>query len=261
MATFDPPLRCHDLVALMHVAIGTGDLHASHQNSIPLHHLSGGILDSEEGNERTLPILDALASICISEPIRQVVAVGLQWDQHESRICLTIAENGPVKRDLVSYLTKVWDTLRKLSIQFSSARCLPYKTTPPIPQRKVSPMMPAGVGRDIRISLFRHIYLYTRAKNQQRVAKWLPGLEEFMKVFYKLRGRVLIGFDHDLHVAFRALKCAYCKLERNCIMNQLQKDWEILYSMFEVGTCRVTKITGQNVNFCHDIAHEVQVGK
>jgi len=66
MSTIYYSLRYHDLVALMHVAIGSDAHHTYRQDKIPLMHVTGGILQTNEGNGRTFPILDALASIGVS---------------------------------------------------------------------------------------------------------------------------------------------------------------------------------------------------
>ena len=83
MLTIPNSLRCHDLVALIHVAIGSDAHHTHHQNKILLASLTSGILEPHEGNERTFPILDALATISVSQPTSHVVAIGFQC-KHES---------------------------------------------------------------------------------------------------------------------------------------------------------------------------------
>lgn len=70
-------LKLHDLVALMSVAIGMDADNTSRKNHIELSNMIGRILNYDEGKERTFPILDALASICVSEPNAQVVSIGL----------------------------------------------------------------------------------------------------------------------------------------------------------------------------------------
>ena len=83
MLTIHNSLRCHDLVALIHVAIGSDAHHTYHQNNILLASQTSGILETNEGNERTFPILDTLATISMSHPTSHVVAIGFQC-KHES---------------------------------------------------------------------------------------------------------------------------------------------------------------------------------
>ena len=252
------PLKCHDLVALMHVATGTSPHHTLRQNEIELANVQGGMLDDHEGNQRTFLILDALASISVSKPIGQVVAIGLQWKQDESKICLTVAENGPVMESLTPYLATVWDLLRALSIRYSVQRTITSKPEQRIQQhRRISPIIPQGVGRDLRIALFRHIYIYTREKNRQRVMKWLPSLEVFMKRFYATRKTELIGLERDLDLAYYALQCALRDYEGRSVKQQDEKYWEEMHAFFEVAMARVIAITKQDIPFCDDIVSQV----
>jgi len=254
------PLKCHDLVALMHVATGTGPHHTLPRNQIELAKVQGGILDDDEGNQRTFPILDALASISVSKPIGQVVAIGLQWKQEACKVCLTIAENGKVEKSLTGYIAHVWDLLRALSIRYSVQRTITSIPAQRVQQhRRISPIIPEGVGRDLRIALFRHIYTYTREKNRQRIMKCLPALEAFMKRFYETRETELIGFERDLDLAFRTLQCGFRDYDIKPREQQDDKYWEELHAFWEIGTGRVMRITKKDISFCDDIV--AQVGK
>ncbi|PUU80219.1 hypothetical protein B9Z19DRAFT_1123898 [Tuber borchii] len=96
-----------DLVALMSVAIGNKAHHTGRETQIDLANVTGGVLDYNEGKERKFPILDALASICVSKPKSQVVAIWLQLKLENSKLCLTIAEKSKVDPGLICYLQEV----------------------------------------------------------------------------------------------------------------------------------------------------------
>jgi len=260
MSVINAPLKYYKLVALMHVAIGDEAHHTNRQNEIPLGNVQGGILDTDEGNKRTFPILDALASICVSEPVGQVVAIGLQWKPQDSKICLTIAENRKVQKTIIPYLTKVWGMLRELSTTFAKERFDRYPPGERLhQQRRVSPLMPQGVGRDVRIALFRSIYIYTLKKNQHRVDKWFPRLEAFMQRFYRSRDGQLSRYERDLDLAFHTLKAAFRDYHTKPSDKQDAKYWRSLHALFEVATARVTQLTRQHISFCDIIVAQVGI--
>jgi len=95
------------LVAFIHIAIGTDVHHTPSQSNFLLMSITYGILEKDEANERTFPILDDLASISVSQPTSQVVAIGFQRKQHNSKICFTVAENGNVQKGLVQFLSTI----------------------------------------------------------------------------------------------------------------------------------------------------------
>ena len=121
------PLKVHDLVALMNVAIGSQAHHTPRQNHIPVANITGGLLNYDEGKERTFPILDALASISVSDPKTQVVAIALQLQLKYSKVCLTVAENEKVKDGLVQYLHEVWSMLRVCQASSDAIEHVPVK--------------------------------------------------------------------------------------------------------------------------------------
>ena len=251
-------MNVHNLVALMHVAIGQDAHHSSRKTEIELQSVVAGILQDDEGKERTFPILDALARICVSDAEKQVVAIGLQLQLADRKICLTVAENEDVKNGLVPYLGQAWEILRQLSQEFKQDRL--HRYTPKAYStlhRKVSPTMPQGVGQDIKVRLFRHIYLYTKAKNDYRFSKSWDALEKFMHRFYQCKGIHLLGNDHNLDTAFRALKGAYKDLGQKAVSEQDDKFWKSLFALFEVGTYYVQKLTGSKLLICDVIVAEV----
>jgi len=66
------------LVGLMTIAIGSGSHHTRGRNDILLDNVIDGLLDDDEGKERTFLILDLLASTCVSDAEGQVVAIAFQ---------------------------------------------------------------------------------------------------------------------------------------------------------------------------------------
>jgi len=117
-------LNVHDMVALMHVAIGVQYHYMNHKTAIAYLDIVGGSLGPKEGKQRTFPVLDAPASICVSEPKGQVVAVAVQLQLKEKEICMTLAENREVKSEMVDHLTSICKKLKRLSKEFAVERNL-----------------------------------------------------------------------------------------------------------------------------------------
>ena len=246
----------HDLVALMSLAIGMDHHHTNHISDIPLTDIIGGIVDNEDGNELTFPVLDSLANIRVSSPKGEVVAVALQLQMDLRKIRLTIAKNDEVEQNLVSYLTMIWNMLRTLASQFAKERAQGSKASQWNDFGEVSPPMPPDVGRQLRMKIFRQIYCYTREKNRHRIEKHWDGLHIFMRRFYKTRQAQLEGYELYLDTAYQALRCVFKEYEPKPIEEQDDVYWEKLFALLEVATNRVKKIAGENNYWCNTLSVE-----
>lgn len=141
-----------------------------------------GILpeDNEATNKRTLPILDAIASLCIFQEYRQVVAVALQMNRDEETITLTVAENRPdrVEPRVVAQINSIWEILRTLSDEYWRLRSLSPTMQDPeqwgdrSPEPPIAPELSEG-----RLNLVRLVYTFCWKKMSVRVTKWWPHLD------------------------------------------------------------------------------------
>ena len=169
-----------------------------------LHDFKHGIVENNETNIRTFPILDAIANIAVSRERSQVVAVALQVDHHNEAICLSIAENQSVTADLPNHLENVWEYIRMLSDEYAEQR-----GGEPDEDELQSPDIPLGVALGMKIDIFRIIYEYSLAKQMKRITKWLHSLGHFMKAFVDHRRyHNLNGFGLNLFDGVLALLTA-----------------------------------------------------
>jgi hypothetical protein len=127
-------------------------------------------------DERTIDILDAIASIAIHKPEKQVVAVAFQMDRERKMVRLTIAENDVVSPHVTDYIKKVWELLKRLSDIYTKNRGNEprqgYKEeSPPIPS------IPSALNLMQLIGVT--VYQFSKAKILKRAKKWRPGLVEF----------------------------------------------------------------------------------
>ncbi|RPB04247.1 hypothetical protein L873DRAFT_1460200 [Choiromyces venosus 120613-1] len=138
----------HHLVALMSYAFRgkhDGSSRSLDRTSVNPEY---GVTNKRETNIRTFPILDAIASISVSQERSQVVAVAFQLNSKEREIRLTIAENRDVEPRLVNHLDSVWRKLQALSNEFAADGGLDKN-------EEGSPDIPKDKGLPLRVNIFR----------------------------------------------------------------------------------------------------------
>lgn len=149
--------------------------------------LKNGFSDEPKTNLHTC-VLDALASICVSKPGSQVVAIALQVSSQEHTINLTIAENGYVSSKLEAHLWSVWRKLQDLSHMYEAGR--EEGSSKEATQRVTFPL---------RVAIFSEIYHYSIEKQMKRVHKWWHGLMVLFTRLIKFRkGEPPEGIEEDL---------------------------------------------------------------
>lgn len=116
--TLDP----HHLIALMHYTYYEAQDGSPRRLGLTSLNLKNGFSDEPKTNLQTCFLLDALASICVSKPGSQVVAIALRVSSQEHKINLTIAENDNVSRKLEVHLQSVWRKLQDLSHMYKAGR-------------------------------------------------------------------------------------------------------------------------------------------
>jgi len=149
------------LLALMSHEIGINQNHLDHQSKIEGATFIGRIVNNDEDNSRALPILNGLASICVSDASHQVVAFAIQLNLLDNQMQLTIAENRPVKDSIRDYLVKAWELVQDLGDEFNSQRMRGDRPGQWKEYKGKSPGMAAGVGINKQVAIFSPIYVYT----------------------------------------------------------------------------------------------------
>jgi len=238
--------------------VGTNHDHIDRYKQFSGAGMVGGMLDDEEGIRRTFPLLDAFASLSVSEAEHQVIAIALQLKIGAQKICLTIAENGPVKQSLPGHLKRLWVMLQQLGREFATHR---LKGENPDQWRNFkgqSPGMPVDVGRDRQLAIFKYVYDYAQIKNRSRTEKWLPRLTLFIRELEAVRGGNLIGLENELKTAFRALNCAHNVYDvKTTVGNKDIEHWRELYALLEGATRRVQCLTQDHNGFCENLASSI----
>ena len=171
----------HELIAVMYLAYRGG-----RQNDFPRRldptgrTLVAGITENHETNIRTIPVLDALASIAVCEEKHKVYATALQLDRGNRKIRLVIAGNKGVEDVVVEHLTNIWTKLRDLSNEYAKNR-----GGDPSAGVEKPPDMPAKIGIPLKVAIFREVYLFSQAKHLGRMRKWKDDFVLFMRAFGK----------------------------------------------------------------------------
>lgn len=143
-------------------------------------------VDHDSTNKRTLPILDAMASLSVFEERGQAVAVALQMDRDAKTIHLTVAENrvGRVEPCVVAQIDAIWTILQFLSTEYCKLRSLsrrmedPHEWGDQSSELPITPQLSAA-----REELVRLVYTFCWKKLNIRVEKWWPCLDSMsMKI-------------------------------------------------------------------------------
>lgn len=210
----------HVLVALASVGIGR---YLANDTSRAAHVIA-------YNRAHTFPVLDAIASICVSHPESQAVAVALQIDSESREIRLTIAESGldgKVSQN-IDHITNIWALLRDISDLNTKLRLKSY----PSPSAPI----PTPLNGSHRLKIMSLIYCYSIKKVMKRFTKWWQGLklfaDEFKRVLNDLPGTPDVK-KHFMDM-FLSINYAYDTLQRVSAGIRIPEDeWVILAIMMD----------------------------
>jgi hypothetical protein len=184
----------HALVAIQTVASWKYPTNINKRHNSGKYPPKNGILpvDHDPTNTRTINILDAFASIAIYKPKGQVVAVAMQMDHEQERICLTIAENDTVPDEVIKHIEKVWGMLRELSDEYAKNRNLET----PRGYREKSPEMPVIPSASrIKEMIGTEVYRFSSQKLIARSKKRMAALWNYIVALYKAHKDGSLGDD------------------------------------------------------------------
>jgi hypothetical protein len=139
---------------------------------------ANGIVDDLKANIRTIPILDAIASIAIYEPKEQVVAVAFQQDNKRKQIRLTVAQNDDVPKMLIDHIIEVWKMLRELSDECAST-------------------IDRTIFKRKKDAIITKIYKFSERNLIARAEKWRIDFFEFSKAFIRAFKQGALGDSTD----------------------------------------------------------------
>lgn len=186
------------------------------------------VANNNPTNTRTVRVLDALASLCVSCERSQVVSIALQLNFKTDILSITIAENTSVSDKTVTYLTELWAMLARLSKLYAENRQQGPNPTKWKGYLLKSPeALETLVNLDILVGdLAKHIYEFTRPKYERRISKWWGPLCDFADKFRSLKGKKL----NRLEGTFERMMLSFV----NCIekLGSETKNWlEIMLFM------------------------------
>jgi len=244
----------HHLVAIMRYVYENAQDSFPRRNDFQDQTLEHGITDDQSTNIRTLPILDALASLSIYQEQHQVVAIAIQVDAQNHKIRLSIAQNDGVPDQVEIHLSNIWQKLQILSEMYAAEQpeSNPYMERSP---KKI----PKGVALPLRVELFRDICMFTLEKLITRGDRWKPGLCRFMQQLMRYRkGRSLQGFEQDLfHAAIGLLELlkSLRQLYTDPQKHFTDDEWiEIYHESMWASKCAKRVLEYDNRNGCEKIA-------
>jgi len=240
----DPSLNPEYLVALMHKPM-------SHAPEVKCDYIKDGITDHDFAwgkKQCTFPVLDALASLCISEPKHQVIALALQMRLKERKIRITIAENGEVKDSLITYLRRIWAKLQELSEE--SRHQMTAEENP----REWNNLKEKPVQTSTTLDLFCEISKHTRQKSIKSIQEWLGDFSTFLNRLLKVRNGKLQDHEIDLRITLLASERACRVLAQESLTSE---DWEMAYNAMELATQGAEPMIWDPVG-CERLVHELK---
>lgn len=170
----------HVLIAFASKLIGKkiATPHKVHRNESFVPRFGVPPADHHTTNKRTVPILDAIASLSVFQDYGQVVAVALQLDRDAKTICLTVAENrlAGVEPRVVAQIAGIWKILQSLFDENCGlrSRSKAMKDSEQLGDPE-SPLIPPI--RTARLELVNLVYRFCWEKMNVRVTKWWPCLD------------------------------------------------------------------------------------
>ena len=204
--------------------------HISRAPEVNGDYITDGIIDHDfvgGSKQRRFPVLDALASVCISKPKHQVIALALQMRFKERKIRLTIAENGKINESLITYLERIWAKLQELSEEST------HQMTTQENLRELNNLEEKPVQPSITLDLFCEIAKHTRQKSIKSIQEWLGDLSTFLHRLLKVRDGKLQGHEIDLRITLLASERAWRVLAQESLTSE---DWEMAYKAMELAT-------------------------
>ncbi|RPA96125.1 hypothetical protein L873DRAFT_1845502 [Choiromyces venosus 120613-1] len=248
----------HHLVALMNCEFQNKQDHASHHLGSTSYSLKYGVRYDHDTNIRSFPILDAIASISVSQESSKGVAIALQLNSQKQEIHLTIAENQEVKDSLINHLTNIWAKLKALSDEYAKQR-----VGRPDKHEGKSPEMSMDMALPLEVEIFRDIHLYSLEKQMKRVKRWKDDLCIFMTHLLERRGSVdLQGIELNLYNIvvglILTLKLIY-RLYDNPQNELTHQEWEMIYSnSLCIGENMTLVLVDRNWSGCENLAWELK---
>jgi hypothetical protein len=167
---------------------GNSSQEAAILRSSQLTSLQDGVDD--QLNERTVPILDALAELCVEDPTEDVVAIGLRFRVQNVELLVATNDVKP-KETTLTHIEEIWHLLQEISDRhFSDKR----EQLQNVNMAEQSPELSFKAGKELVLynKLFRLVYQYGYRKFSARHIKYFkvfvkfleatPAKEDFLKL-------------------------------------------------------------------------------
>lgn len=210
-----------------------------------------GILpaDHQETNKRTLPILDAIASLSVFQESSQVVAIALQMDRDAKTICLTVAENrrSRVEPRVVAQIDGIWKILQSLSDEYCRLRSVSHRVEDSQIWGDMSPEPPiAPQLSEARLELVRLVYTFCWKKMIVRIGKWWPCLDSLSMTItsflYIEHNEDHSGLMNKLLGAFVMFRTAFPMIQHRPDQSFSIVDWGVFSDRMDTAIEKVVEI-------------------
>jgi hypothetical protein len=135
---------------------------------------TGRELHDNVHNEPTVPVLDALAELCVQNPKHDVIAIGLRL--HLPAIQLLVATNDETPDTAtIQHLNEIWSLLKKISDQHLAGKKIDME----VDSRSI--YRPTKEEQSLTNQLVRRVCQHSYLLFRKRHAKYLTVIEDFYR--------------------------------------------------------------------------------
>jgi hypothetical protein len=150
--------------------------------------------------EPMVPALDALAELCVHNPMHDVVAIGLRLQLPTAQLLVATNDETPDTATM-KHLNEIWCLLKKISDQRFSEQQIDMA----VDSRTIS--RSTEQERSLITQLFRRVYQYSYLMFRKRHAKYFTVIEDFYRARVELQ-----DFPHEIEDFLKALESVLSSL-------------------------------------------------
>jgi hypothetical protein len=139
----------------------------------------------QQVNDRTVPILDALAELCVQDPNEDVIAIGLRLQL--PKVQLLVATNDVTPKDTtIQHINEIWHLLKQISDRHFADKSHELED---VDMGGMSPNIYCSTEEEMSLynDLLRRIYRYCYLKFRKRHDKYWKVFQQFNEAWVALR--------------------------------------------------------------------------
>ncbi|KAF8542398.1 hypothetical protein BDD12DRAFT_825057 [Trichophaea hybrida] len=190
------------------------EIRSTNLNEITYHH--GPFTEHKAANQRIAPVMDALATIAVSEREHEVIAVALRLTG--SDVELIVSGNTVVPQETIQFLKTVWQQLKELSKHYS------MRHTGPRGDRDITPPM-NHQNEFLHDALCRYVFKFSIARFRKQFTKYWVRIFAFVEGYRAWKKGQLPDFIDETKDNFAIFTLLFrCLVTCSNMLSKLEQD-------------------------------------